>query len=77
MVRTGDVEAFEVLVDRYHGPLTRRLVYRVNDSELGADLAQDILPDAFRRKLGSFGIRCDGPVLARETGPQGAGVASS
>lgn len=48
MVRTGDVAAFDVLVDRYWGPLTRHLVYRVADPELGADLAQDAFLDAFR-----------------------------
>lgn len=48
MVRTGDVEAFEVLVDRYHGPLIRHLAYRVGDPEVGADLAQDTFLDAFR-----------------------------
>lgn len=48
MVRTGDVEAFEVLVDRYHGSMTRHLAYRVGDLELGADLAQDTFLDAFR-----------------------------
>lgn len=47
-VRTGDVEAFEVLVDRYHGPLTRHLTYQVGDPELGADLAQDTFVEAFR-----------------------------
>lgn len=48
LVRTGDVEAFEVLVDRYHGPLIRHLAYRVGDPEVGADLAQDVFLDAFR-----------------------------
>lgn len=48
LVRTGDVEAFEALVDRYHGPLIRHLAYRVGDPEVGVDLAQDVLLDAFR-----------------------------
>lgn len=48
LVRTGDVAAFDVLVDRYWDPLTRHLAYRVGDPELGADLAQDAFLDAFR-----------------------------
>lgn len=48
IVRHGDVEAFEVLVERYYGPLARHLAYRLGDPELGADFAQDTFLDAFR-----------------------------
>ena len=48
IVRSGDVEAFAVLADRYYGPLTRHLAYRLGDPELGADFAQDTFLDAFR-----------------------------
>lgn len=48
IVRDGDVDAFGVLVDRYYGPLTRHLTYRLGDPELGADFAQDVFLDAFR-----------------------------
>lgn len=49
IVRNGNVAAFDVLVERYHRPLMRHLTYRLGDPELGADIVQDALLDAFRR----------------------------
>lgn len=49
IVRNGDAEAFGVLVERHHSPLTRHLAYRLGDPELSADLAQDVFLDIFRQ----------------------------
>lgn len=48
MVRNGDVDAFEVLVDRHYASLTRHLIYRLGDREAAAELVQDTFLDAYR-----------------------------
>lgn len=47
-VRDGDVDAFEVLVDRHYASLTRHLIYRLGDREVAAELVQDTFLDAYR-----------------------------
>lgn len=47
-VRNGDVDAFEVIVDRHYAALTRHLIYRLGDRELAVELVQDTFLDAFR-----------------------------
>ncbi len=45
-MRSGCLEAFEVLVERYHAPLLHYLLRQTGDAELAADLAQDTFLDA-------------------------------
>lgn len=46
--QSGSVQAFELLVERYHAPILRYLTRQTGDPELAADLAQETFLDAFR-----------------------------
>ncbi len=46
--RSGYVESFGVLVDRYYAPLLRYLIRQTNDPTLAADVVQETFLSAFR-----------------------------
>jgi RNA polymerase sigma factor (sigma-70 family) len=46
--RTGHVEAFGLLVERYHASILRYLTGQTSDRELAAELTQETFLDAFR-----------------------------
>ena len=51
--RSGSVQAFEVLVDRYRAPVVRLAYHLTRDADEAKDIAQDSFLRAYRR-LGQF-----------------------
>lgn len=51
--RTGDADAFGILVERYHHGLWHFLVRRIHNDELAEDLTQETFTDAFQH-LGRY-----------------------
>ena len=56
-VLRGDIESFQLLVEKYHVPVLRFVKNMINDNHICEDIAQDVFLSAYK-KLSSFDNHC-------------------